>query len=406
MIDLSYIFQLSNRVQCNSKEVNMTLHESRGAVINLNCDLDNSIALKAEGTSILGRPYISTLSHSLLQYKEAIRNVYLGLTTHTSNILDLRVDSNINGYHITLNNKALSKAKSEYSPINVKIVDADVEGVDYYFVRSSSDLQKNTYRKSVLNAISTNFKADIGLYTDMMCLLSKCEFPNMKILFNTNDNIKFINKHTKESFSLTDDLNFLTDAEFNLLYMIYSYTLATGGRRIEAGSSSLIIQFINMGIFEGLIDYQNEVIAKLEKEEHESANKYSQSVNKLKNSDNTAEQISELVVDGNNDIANLTGAKIRRKNKDLTEGGKRTNQLVTALDGLIDIMKLGNVLIHIYNIPDNYTGKYKKISKVIGASKIDFSSMDEDIIANSDIGNNIVANYVDWKLPILPKNLD
>lgn len=410
MIDLKYIFRLTEKATGSiPRDVTMTLHENKGAVINLNCDTDNSIALKAEGTSILGRPYVSTLSHSLFQYKEAIRNVYLSLITHTDNIADLQVDSKINGVHLVLDNSILSNTNSKYSPMNVKVVDVDVEGVDYYFIESSNALQKNTYRKKTLNIVAGNFKPDVGLYTDLMCLLSKCEFPNMKIVFNTKDNIKFINKNTKMAFTLEDDLSFLTDAEFNLLYMVYSYTLATGGKKIKAGSSSLIIQFINMKIFEGLIDYQYAVlneITRLEREKEDSVETSRTDFDKLNRHTNESKlgdaQLGEVALLHNNNTAMLASIKTKNKTKDLTQGGKYNNQLVTALDGIIDIMKMGNVLIHIYNIPENYTGKYKKKSKVMGVQNIDFSSMDEDAIVNTDIGNNIVANYTDWELPTIP----
>lgn len=350
-------------------------------VITMICP-DKSVYTKLEYTGLKGEPRECILSKSLYNYKMALSGVYFGLYTKLPKEVgiervELKLKNGNTTYYIDTNelkNKDNLKIRS-----GLKVIDTDVQGVDYYyFVKRNFEnrhLEKESETKEILAKMQMNDEA-YRLYNEIMIKLSKYDFQNFKIrrdggifkLYKTTDN---------SEFKLNDnDLSFLTDAEFALLFTVFCYAIARD-------RNNTVVQFLNMGLFESLVVYSEDIEAEIK------------AIKKKKQ--NELETIEEDLKKGVKKQENLKKLEKKGEIFKVTQINDIENNVSNCLDYLIDYMAKDGAIVHLYNIPDSYKGKYRNLE-----AKKDLDSLDDDddIIAESkDV--NVQGKHTNWYLRVL-----
>ena len=214
------------------------------------------------------------------------------------------------------------------------------------------------------------------LYNEIMIKLSKYDFQNFKIrrdggvfkLYRTTDN---------SEFKLNDnDLSFLTDAEFALLFTVFCYAIARD-------RNNTVVQFLNMGLFESLVVYSEERAAEVK------------AIKKRKQ--NELEKLEEVLTKVGKQKEVLKQLEKKGEIFQDIKINDTKNNVSNCLDYLIDYMAKDGAIVHLYNIPDNYKGKYRNLET---EKDLDSLEDDDDIIAESkDV--NVQGEHVNWNLRTL-----
>ena len=405
------------------KEKTYKLSSDEPSVILLNCK-DDRVGFKTEYTDLQGEVRYGTISPSLMEYKRALRMGYYGLYLSKPNGVKSiklgikRVTSRgEQNFNIDTSNSD-NESKNAELRTRLKIVDCNLEGVDYYKYTDKDITDVKIRKAEKFDVFKLNIEKGKGqkAYTELLTLLKYFEFDNFRIMESngyivcmrkfTDSAITDIHKSIKATgtsgdekidaylanqgindkadalklssvlskikkegipFEMSDDLSFLTDAEYNLLFLIYCFALSSSS---ENDVSSVPLTFIDMAIYDSL-----------------NTNR------KQKNKKQVAKSLETESTDSiyNQNEWETAAITVEKKSTAATDLNK-------VLETIVACMLAHGAIVYLYNIPKGYKGAYQTEQ-----SLDDFDDLDVIHEEKSETDNSLVKNSTEWLLDILPE---